>query len=236
MPGQTDADYRRAIALSGLGRHQEALSAADEFLRRFPGNTDALLLRGAELSELGRPEDALQAFDEIVSGDPGHAVAHHNRAVLLTKAGRRDEALDAYDQSIASAPEQIYFRIGKGKALTAAGELDRARDEFDAASRLRPQEAAEADTWAAAILWHQGDPQAARERFTQAKQHLTGGPSAKNTTLEAITLCALDNASAAEQALRQGPGTPSGEDFDRLCELLSDPPLPGIDRLRSARA
>lgn len=234
MPGQTDADYQRGIQLSRLSRHDEALAAVDEFLRRVPGNTDALLLRGSELSELGRHEDALEAFDEVLSGDSGHAVAHHNRAAILTKLGRRDEALAAHERAVAAAPEEIYFRIQKGKALVAAGELDSARDEFDTVSRLRPQDAGEAEAWAAAIVWHQGDAQAARERFTKVKGHLTGG-SAKSAMLEAIALCALGDPGAAEQALRHGRiGTTAHEDFDRLCELLSDPPMPGIDRLRAA--
>jgi protein O-GlcNAc transferase len=196
-------------------------------------NTD-WMLRGAELAAAGCDEEALEAFGEAASRDPGNAMAHHNRAVMLTRLGRPEEALDAYDQAITRAPGRASFRIRKGVALAAAGDLDGALAEFDAPAVLQSEAAGEAEAWAGAILWHRGDTRGARERFGRVTGRLTGAHRA--VALEAIARCALGDPGGAESALRDDEPVPRPAPDDSLAalyHLLTDPPLPGIDRLRA---
>jgi tetratricopeptide (TPR) repeat protein len=236
-PGNTDADYQRGAQLLRLHRPAEALTAVNEFLLLAPDNTSALLIRGAALEELGRDEDALEDFNEVISREPGHPVPYYNRATMLDKLGRRQEALDAYDQAIARAPGEASFHVKKAVVLAGAGDLDSALAEFDTGCGLRPEAAGEAQAWAGAILWHRGEAQAARERFAQVRGHLTGTAARDAAQLEAIARCALGDPSGAERALEaftaaQKPGH-NNKELTALYDLLADPRLPGVDRLRA---
>jgi tetratricopeptide (TPR) repeat protein len=200
-----------------------------------PGNTTALTLRGAELASLHRDEEALEAFDEILAQEPGDAMAHYNRAMALTLLDRRQEAVAALDQAVACAPDEAFFHARKGIALVGLGDLESALAELDAACCLQPKAAGEAEAWAAAILWHRGDDRGARERFGRVKGRVTGKSAFDAAELEAIARCGLGDPGGAERALgaakpRQGPA-----DQDRLAplyDLLSAPPLAGVDQLR----
>ena len=91
-------------------------------------------------------------------------------------------------------------------------------------------------TWAGAIMWHQRAPIAARDRFALIQGHVTGCTRFHTAVLEAIALCGLGRPDDAEQhlcrALPRGAAGYSPE-LQALFDLLSDPLLPGIDRLRS---
>jgi len=165
-------------------------------------------------------------------------MAHHNRAMTLTKLGRREEALAAHDQALTMAPDQAFFHTQKGIALAVAGEIDSALIQFDAACRLQPELAGEAEAWAAAILWHRGDAQGSRERFARVKGRVTGTATSHATELEAIARCALGDPGGAEQALRDvaAEGLVRHDRLAPLYDLLSDPPLTGVDRLRAITA
>jgi tetratricopeptide (TPR) repeat protein len=82
----------RALILSGLGRHEEALAVLDEVERLFPG-TEVDNNRALALRELGRDAEALRCLDRAIALDDSRPGPYWNRARLLESMGRRQEAL-----------------------------------------------------------------------------------------------------------------------------------------------
>jgi tetratricopeptide (TPR) repeat protein len=109
---------KKAEALKGLGRKEEAIRALDEAIEILSVRGDpstlwrywwALESRGVLLGEIGKSDDALAAFDETVqqasdSADPNGlriaAWALKNKVDLLGKLNRIDEAILVADSSV----------------------------------------------------------------------------------------------------------------------------------------
>jgi hypothetical protein len=60
-----------AVALTGIGRHRDALDAAAQALARDPGHARAHAVRGDALLALGRHAEALGAYDLALMREPG---------------------------------------------------------------------------------------------------------------------------------------------------------------------
>jgi tetratricopeptide (TPR) repeat protein len=236
-PRRVPAHMGRGVALLALGRFEDALAAYDQALALDPRYALAHMSRGVALLALGRPEDALAAYDQALALDSGYALTHFNRANALQALGRPEDALAAYDQALALDPGLAAAHENKGIALAVLGDFDRALAELDAAGRLAPAGAGEGRAWAAAILWHRRDASQARDRFALVQGRVTGCTPFHTAEMEAIALCGLGRPGDAERHLLdavppRGPG--DGTETKAIYSLLSDPPLPGIDRLRAA--
>ncbi len=224
----------RGITLRALGRYEDGLAAHDQAITldpaaAIPHNNRAIILR-----ELGRYEDALAAHDQAIAFDPAAADAHNSRGNTLRQLGRREDALAAYGQAITLG--SVSARENKGILLAGLGELNDALSELDSAGRLAPRGAGEGMTWAGAVLWHQRDSVGARERFVQVKDRVIGCTPFRRAEMEAIALCGLGEPDVAEQHLMNAlPRRTRGDLAEprELYDLLSDPPLHGIDRLRA---
>ena len=84
-------------------------------------------------------------------------------------------------------------------------------------------------------MWHQQDTAGAQERFMRVAGRVTGCTPFHAAEMEAIALCGLGQADAAEQHLlaavpRRVPGDRA--EPRAIYGLMSDPPLPGTERLR----
>jgi tetratricopeptide (TPR) repeat protein len=235
-PGNAIAHMDRGTALLALGESEDALAADDQALALSPGYAIAHMNRGNALQALGRSEDALAAYDQALALDPGNAIAHMNRGTLLQALGRSEDALAAYDQALATDPDLAVAHENKGIVLAVIGDLDRALAELDTAGRLAPTGAGEGRAWAAAILWNRRDAAGARDRFALVNGRVTGCTPFHAAEMEAIALCGLGQPGDAERRLldaapQRAPG--DGVDTRVIYDLLSDPPLPGIDRLHA---
>ncbi len=235
-PGNAVLHSSRADALVDLGRHAEALAAYDQAIAVDPGYAVAHNNRGFTLADLGRHAEALAAYDQAITVDPGYAVAHSNRGNALAALGRHADALAAYNQAITLNPRYAKAHKNRGILLVRMRDLDGALAELDSAEHLAPNEVGQGITWAAAILWHKGDAAAARERFARVKGHVTRCTPFRTAEMEAVALCGLgEPAEAAQRLLAASPQRLPGDRVDHreLYDLLSVPPLPGVDRLRA---
>jgi len=156
----------RSAALGGLGRHAEAVSAADELLHGIETAdpralayvvAPALSNKGVSLVALDRSDEALLAFDEALSylpdrSDPrireAAARALLHKGTTLNDLGRDDEALRVFDEVCSqfrrdAAPQGVRRRVHaaliyKGDALVEKGSYQQALDAYDLAQqRLR---------------------------------------------------------------------------------------------------
>jgi tetratricopeptide (TPR) repeat protein len=235
-PRNVGAHIGREISLLALGRHQDALAAYDQAITLDPRNAGAHNSRGIVLRALGRYQDALAAYDQAITLDPRNAIAHSNRGIVLRALGRHQDALAAYDQAITLDPRDGSAHENKGITLAAAGDFGAALAELDTADRLDPEGAGEGRAWAAAILWHQREPAGARELFELVEGRVTGCTPFHTAEMEAIALCGLGQPGAAERRLLGAVHSwvPGDRDEPRaIYDLLCDPPLPGLERLRA---
>jgi hypothetical protein len=116
------------------------------------------------------------------------------------------------------------------------GELDGALAELDTAERLTPDSTGEGIAWAGTIWWHRRDIAKAREKFARVSGRVTGTTLFRTAELEAIALCGLGQADKAERHLLEALPSRIAEhqtEIQALYDLLLDPPMPGIDRLRA---
>jgi tetratricopeptide (TPR) repeat protein len=235
-PDDAWAHSTRGAALRMLGRLEEALAAYDRALALDPDNAWVHSNRGVALQLLGRLEEALAAYDRALALDPDNAWAHSNRGVALRALGRLEEALAAYDQALVLDPDYTDAHENRGIFLAVVGDLDGALADFDAADRLNPAGSGEGRTWAGAILWHRRDAAAARGRFARVGGRVTGCTPFHTSEMEAIALCGLGQPDNAEQHLLSAvPHRHAGDRAEprAIYDMLADPPLPGIDRLRA---
>jgi tetratricopeptide (TPR) repeat protein len=207
-----------------------------EALALDPSDTITRSNRGIVLYSLGRFEDALAAYDQALAVNPSGANTHNNRGEALQSLGQFEDALAAYEDALALKPGNATAHENKGIALTMIGDINSALAELDMADTLAPAGAGAGRTWAGVILWHRQDAAAARDRFVLVKGRVTGCTPFRTAAMEAIALCALGQPYDAEQHLLNA--VPLRALGDRpepraIYDLLSDPPLPGIDRLRA---
>jgi tetratricopeptide (TPR) repeat protein len=95
----------RSNALSGVGRFDEAIAAADRAIELNPDSVDAHTCRGNALNGADRFDEATVAAGRAIDLDPDSARAYDVRGTALYSLGRYDEALQAYDRAIELNPD-----------------------------------------------------------------------------------------------------------------------------------
>lgn len=137
---QWDAGLRVNLAAccAALGRHSDALTAADEAIALDTGLAQAHANRGNALRRLGRGEEALAAMDRAIALEPGLAKAYSSRGGVLHDLGRLEEALAAFEHAIALQPDLDEAHRNRGQALRLIGRLEGALAALDRAIALNP--------------------------------------------------------------------------------------------------
>lgn len=236
-PALTYVQYKIALELGFLRLTDEALEAVDAAMSVNPGDLAPLILRGSLLFDSQRYEEALETFTLVLQREPGIGQVRFNRAQVLRRLGRYAEALADYDQALTLVPGLPGARTQKGIALAMAGRYDDAAAEFGAAAAAGDSRSkATADAWAAAIAWHRGDAPEARRLFQQAADQPMGTSRYESVNLRAVVSCALGDPDAAAGLLSHDADAadPLVKDvLNQLYDLLGEPPMPGIDRLRA---
>jgi tetratricopeptide (TPR) repeat protein len=212
-----------------------SLAAAEMAVGLLPGAVIAWWHYGPALHHAGRAEEALAAHYKALEFHPDDAATLNNLGATLQQLGRFTDAVAAHDRALAIAPDNATAHANKGIALAVTGDLDNALAEFEAACRLDPPNAGESSAWTGAIMWHRGDDTAARQHFARVTGSLAEHTPFHRAELEAIARCALSEPDSAAERLLAALSLRSAADRARpqaIYDLLVDPPLPGIDRLR----
>lgn len=130
-----------ANALTGVGRHQDAVQACHRALALDPGLAMAQSNLGVALRALGRPTLAIAAFRAAIAMQPERAEAYSNLGVLLTEQGRRDEAARVLREVLVLRPDYAEAHYNLAGAIAAVGDpasLEMALASYDRAIALRP--------------------------------------------------------------------------------------------------
>ncbi|MBI0534039.1 tetratricopeptide repeat protein [Roseomonas sp. KE2513] len=96
-PASGQAWNGRGIALTELGRFEEAMSCFDRAAELHPGNRSIPFNRGNAFRGLGRHEDAIALYREALAVDPDYADAHWNTALSALALGRLEEGFRGYE-------------------------------------------------------------------------------------------------------------------------------------------
>ena len=143
-PGNAEAWFHKACALTMLNRHPEALAGYEQVLKLdvLPAG-EPWLRHGQALQALDQPERALASYERALAVDPTLAQAWSNRGGILREMHRNEEAAEAFRQALAHGadPElhQYYLASVTAQAVpqTAPAHyveslFDEYADEFDA--------------------------------------------------------------------------------------------------------
>jgi tetratricopeptide (TPR) repeat protein len=130
----------KGVALSALGRKEEAVAFYDAALAIKPDFHEALSNKGVALSALDRNEEAIAAYDATLALKPDKHEALYNKGIALSALGRKEEAIAAYDQALAIKPDYHEALFNKGVALSALGRQEEAIAAYDQALAIKPDD------------------------------------------------------------------------------------------------
>lgn len=109
-----------------FGKHEAALSALDEALRRGIPAPETLAIRAHVLADLNRFDEAVAQYRAAVRAHPALIDAHETLFRLLPQLGRGGEALDSYRTALQASPETGALwvsALGAAKSLSAHDQL-----------------------------------------------------------------------------------------------------------------
>ena len=138
-PGYPQALQFRIQLLAELKRHNEALEAAKEGVRRYPGLTRFYVLEAGLLAETRDLGKAREVLEQGLARVPADADLHYRYGLLLREMGDEPGALAAMEAAIAKNPEHAEALNYLGYTLADENrDLDRALVLVQSALRQEP--------------------------------------------------------------------------------------------------
>lgn len=144
-PTLSDAHNIRALALKGLGRLKDALSAFDQALKNEPDKV-IFLVNKAELQRVmgdckGAVEILKRAKNLSAAGSADWANATTTLGLVLAKAGRVRPARDCYDEVLGLIPSHFETLNNRGELSQAEGDVEAAERDYQTALSIIPSAA-----------------------------------------------------------------------------------------------
>ncbi|WP_415859056.1 tetratricopeptide repeat protein [Burkholderia pyrrocinia] len=126
-----------AAALTGVGRHLDALAVAERALATDPNHAPSNAARGDALLALGQYDAALAAYDRALVREPAHAAAWRKRGETLRRLERPADALISIERALRIDPGDPAANIERGHALRALGHREQALHSYQLAMVVR---------------------------------------------------------------------------------------------------
>ena len=164
--GRADVPYhvQRAVTLSELGRHAEAVAEARLVLEREPSLVPMRSLLAENLTRAGHYAEAVDAYARVVDAAPDKVAPLLALAQCREMVGDRDGMMDAYRRAVELAPDSADVLFALGSACLRGGALD-AAEECLAGAVERYPERADFRVNHALCLVKKGDLGRARDRL-----------------------------------------------------------------------
>src|SRR6478735_1368042 len=103
-PRRAQIQGDRALALGGMGRHDEAIAEAEQALMLAPESASLHHVLGFVLYFAGRVSDAIVPIQKALEIDPSFAPALKTLALAQTAAGKPDDAIDVLQRALRQNP------------------------------------------------------------------------------------------------------------------------------------
>ena len=127
-----------AVALTGLGRHDEAAAAAARALERDATSVPVLGLHAEALYRGKRFGEAADAYEALLASDPGAIPARLALAQCYEAVGDPERMMAAYAQAVELAPDSADVLFALGSACLRGGALDAALECLGGAVERAP--------------------------------------------------------------------------------------------------
>jgi len=88
------------VALSALGRNEEAIASYEQAVAIKPDYHEAWYNRGNALSALGRKEEAIASYEKAIEFKPDYHKAWYNKAGCYGLQGKIDLAIETLQHAI----------------------------------------------------------------------------------------------------------------------------------------
>jgi len=126
------------LAVSALGRPQEAITHFQEALRIKPDHAEAEYNWGFVLHTAGQPEDAIKHYQAALQLKPDYAQAQNNWGAALLGLGKFEEAVAHYQETLRIKPDHVEAHGNMGAALASMGRSQEAARHYQQALKLMP--------------------------------------------------------------------------------------------------
>jgi len=111
----------KGIALTNIGKYQEALMCFDESIKIYPKNSGVWYNKGAVLNQLNKHQEAVLYYDKVIELTPKDPRAWNNKGFSLENLGRYNEAIQCYDEALKIDPEYSRAQNNKNDCLLKLG-------------------------------------------------------------------------------------------------------------------
>jgi protein O-GlcNAc transferase len=135
---QPEANFNLGIALRGLGRTAEAITALRQAAALTTASSIAQNDIGLKLLELGAIDDAESCLRQALAVDSGNAMAHCNLGRVLQIRGQANEALAAFHRAVELAPHLPETHVNLAGGCNALNQYAEGETVSRAALRLAP--------------------------------------------------------------------------------------------------
>jgi tetratricopeptide (TPR) repeat protein len=144
-PDDVDTLYNLGMALSDMGRLEEAKKHLSRAVEVMPDHVNALVALGVAYLRSGDQEAGAEVLQRAAEADPENGYAHRNLGAALTKLGRSDEAeqhlreaarLMPLDQASLFGLAQILETSGDEQKLSEADKLYIRLIDLDSTSQI----------------------------------------------------------------------------------------------------
>jgi tetratricopeptide (TPR) repeat protein len=136
--GVSGAYYNKGVALSALGRYEEAIECYDIILYRVKKDPVAYYNKGVALSALGRYEEAIECYDKAIEITPQYVDAYYNKGTNLLTLGRKEEALDSFTTFLKYDSKNLDGLLGKANSLIQLNKMSEAKSLIDKVLSIYP--------------------------------------------------------------------------------------------------
>ncbi|HSB64740.1 MAG TPA: tetratricopeptide repeat protein, partial [Thermoanaerobaculia bacterium] len=140
-PGYATGHRWYGQLLSGMGRHEEAISEARRALELDPLSVIIHTAVGDVLFYARRYDEAIDTYGKALELDPDFLAGHSDLARALEHSGRSDEAIRAYEKAVALAGNAVTDpSVGLANACAVAGRRKEALDVLEELKRRRDRQ------------------------------------------------------------------------------------------------
>ena len=129
----------KGLALSELGKHQEAIECYDNSLEINPRDISAWNNKGIALKHLGKHQEAMGCFDKALEINPRDDAASVNKGIALNKLGKYDDAIGCFDKVLEINPRNAEAWNNKGQSLYELGKPLEAIRCYDKSLEVNPR-------------------------------------------------------------------------------------------------
>ena len=135
-----EIETQLALALSQVGRRDDALSRLRRASKRQPPYAPAFHGLGSLLFAMGRHDEAIEALRGGVAVAPMMPEMSIQLGNVFLQRRKYEEARAAFGQALSISPDTSDALIGMGKAQYAIGQSQAAADCFRRCLRIRPDD------------------------------------------------------------------------------------------------